>query len=94
MKWTAPHYPIRLLAPKERQFCLSITLKGFTPGKCSFCAGEEIDTCYNCEKPICEEHSIPFVMMTHSDGQPMFILNVCSECVRDNGLKSSKKAPG
>ena len=94
MKWAAPYYPIRALAPNERKFCVSIKFKGLTPGKCGFCGGGKIDTCYNCEKPMCENHGIPFVMMTRSNGQPMFILNVCPECVRDNGLKEGRSGPG
>ena len=87
MKWTAPYSPIRPLAPNERKFCLLVEFKGVTHGKCGFCRGEKIDTCYNCEKPICVDHGIPFVMMARPGGQPMFVLNVCPECVRDNGLK-------
>ncbi len=47
----------------------------------------KMDCCYNCEKPICKEHSTPYVFLADRwEGRPILVLNVCSECEKDNGL--------
>lgn len=90
MNWTAEFRPIRMLKVEELAMTLPIHFK-MEKGVCYFCGcGQpKVDECYNCEKHICNRHAMPFVFLLHpATHEPIFVLNVCPECVKDNHLSS------
>jgi hypothetical protein len=88
MEWKASYFPIRPLTPEERGHGVEIKFR-MSPGVCSCCGKPKFDHCYNCEKPVCRECAVPFVMLAHKpSGTPMIVLDICPECVADNRLET------
>lgn len=42
---------------------------------CQECERDNLDWCWNCEKPICSKHSYPLFFVNTG-----FILNLCGDC--------------
>ena len=87
VKWKALLKPLRRATPIELSHANWLDLDGKAGTvKCSICLQSNIDWCYNCEKPICNEHSIPMIFLILANGCPLIVFNVCVECAKKFGL--------